>query len=67
MSLRRLLMRVGRYSEKCVSDRLDPDYAKAVDEMKKALMDCRNELCMMTCLKYRSRDLDACKGCRWEV
>lgn len=65
-SLRFLLIRLERYSEKCVSERLDPDYARAVTEIKNTLKDCRNELCMK-CYKYASKDLDGCDGCRWKI
>ena len=61
--LRYLLIRVERYSERCVSERLDPDYAKAITEMKKALKDCRNELCLK-CGQYK---LDNCGECRWRM
>ena len=60
-----LLIRAERYSERCVSERLDPDYAKAITEMKKALKDCRNELCLK-CGDYKMRHKGACDGCRWE-
>ena len=58
-----LLIRAERYSERCVSERLDPDYAKAITEMKKALKDCRNELCLK-CGQYK---LDNCGECRWRM
>lgn len=58
-----LLIRAERYSERCVSERLDPDYAKAITEMKKALKECRNELCLK-CGQYK---LDNCGECRWRM
>lgn len=60
-----LLILAERYSERCVSERLDPDYAKAITEMKRALKDCRNELCLK-CGDYKMRHKGACDGCRWK-
>lgn len=64
MNIGYLLIRLERYSEKCVSERLDPDYARAVTELKQAFKDCRNELCLK-CGDYKMRHRGACKGCRW--
>ena len=61
-----LLIRAERYSERCVSERLDPDYAKAITEMKSALKDCRNELCLK-CGDYRMAHKGACDECRWRM
>lgn len=37
-----------------------------VDELKRELKDCRNELCYR-CGSYRSADTNACQWCRWRL
>lgn len=57
---------LSRYSQKCVADRLDPDFAKALEELKTNFHDCRNELCYK-CGKYKTAHLGSCEGCRWKT
>ena len=66
-----LVNRLTRYNKKCLSERLDADFADAVidaaDEivrLRKELKTCRNELCLK-CGLYRERYLGSCNGCRW--
>lgn len=56
---------LNRYSVKCVSDRLDPDFATALEDLKIAFRDCRNELCEK-CGKYKESHNGACDGCKWK-
>lgn len=65
METDKIIRVLGRYSDKCLADRLDPDFAKAVNEAKRAIKDLRNELCMK-CGDYQRAHLGACQGCRWE-
>lgn len=57
--------RLHRYSKKCISDKLDPDFAEAVEELEKTLKKCRHELCMK-CEGYKERYLSPCKDCKWK-
>ena len=66
-----LVNQLTRYTKKCLSERLDTDFADAViaaaDEivrLRKELKTCRNELCLR-CGLYRERYLGSCNGCRW--
>lgn len=59
-----LINRLSRYSEKCLSDKLDEDFAKAVEEAKHQLKAARNELCLH-CGRYKKAYLGTCDGCRW--
>ena len=60
-----LLKRLNRYSEQCLAERLDPDFADAVKQAKRDLKDLRNELCLR-CGDYKRAHLGACDGCRWK-
>ncbi len=44
---------------------LDPEHM-TVDELKKALRDCRNDLCLH-CGRYTEAHNGACDGCRWQI
>ena len=39
--------------------------ADAIEELRRDLKDCRNELCLK-CGEYERRHLGACDGCRWK-
>lgn len=41
------------------------DKDKKIQEMRRELHDCRNELCLK-CGKYENKHLGACEGCRWD-
>ena len=41
------------------------DAADAIEELRRNLKDCRNELCLK-CGEYKQRHLGACDGCRWK-
>lgn len=41
------------------------DAADAIEELRRDLKDCRNELCFR-CGEYKQRHLGACDGCRWK-
>ena len=56
------LKRLNRYSKQYLTEATDPDFADAVEEAKRDLKDCRNELCMK-CGLYK---LDNCGECRWK-
>ena len=43
----------------------DPDLM-SLDELKRNLRDCRNELCLR-CGGYRMQHQGACDGCRWHL
>lgn len=47
-------------------ERLKEDAADAVEELRRNLMDCRNELCLR-CGDYKQSHLGACNGCRWQL
>ena len=41
------------------------DAADTIEELRRNLKDCRNELCLK-CGEYKQRHLGACDGCRWK-
>ena len=55
---------VRAYNEGYAHGRIDTDMADAIDELRRDLKDCRNELCLR-CGEYKRRHLGACDGCRW--
>ena len=59
-----LINRLSRYSEQCVAEKLDPDFAQAVTKVRSELSNARNELCNK-CGCYREAHLGACDDCRW--
>lgn len=59
-----LISRLERYSEKCLAERFDADFAKAVSEVKETLKAAKNELCLH-CGRYKKAHLGKCDGCRW--
>lgn len=61
-----LISRLERYSEQCISERLDADFARAVSEVKETLKAAKNELCLH-CGRYKKAHLGNCDGCRWRV
>ena len=60
-----LIDRLMRYSEKAIADALDPDFAKAVTQVRSELYNCKNELCYK-CGEYKTAHLGSCDGCRWK-
>ena len=65
-----LLIRLERYSEKCVSERLDPDYARAVTELKQAFKDCIKELSRKRCHNVNVNGIDRifkCSECGYGI
>ena len=60
-----LIYRLSRYSEQCVAEKLDPDFAQAVKQVKSELSNCRNELCYH-CGGYRNAHMGYCDDCRWK-
>ena len=44
---------------------IDPEHM-TVDELKKALRLCRNDLCLH-CGRYREAHKGACDGCNWQM
>ena len=43
----------------------DPDLM-SLDDLKRNLRDCRNELCIR-CGEYRMQHQGTCDGCRWQL
>ena len=58
------IKRLSRYSKKCIQERLDSDFADAVEKAKRDLKDLRNELCLR-CGDYKMAHKGACDDCRW--
>ena len=77
-----LIQRLSRYSEKAISDALDPDFAKAVydviEEQKGYMLTLLTMQQMkedlkdcrnelcLRCGDYKMRHKGACDGCRWK-
>ena len=60
-----LITRLSRYSKQCLAERLDEDFAEAVEEAKQTIKAARNELCLH-CGRYKKAYMGQCDGCRWQ-
>lgn len=56
---------VKAYNDGYAQGRIDTDMVEVIDQLRRDLKDCRNELCLR-CGEYKRQHLGACDGCRWK-